>query len=52
MDVGVQTAIVIGGGNIFRGVEGYPLEDWFSGTLTVVKELRLGTPTSTRLFIS
>ena len=30
-----------GMGRVRGFVEGYPLEDWFSGTLTVVKELNL-----------
>jgi len=43
-DSGVVVAEADGMGRVRGFVEGYPLEDWFSGTLTVVKELRLGTP--------
>ncbi|MFN4319700.1 MAG: Hsp33 family molecular chaperone HslO [Aquificaceae bacterium] len=43
-DGGVVVAEADGMGRVRGFMEGYPLEDWYSGTITVVKELRLGTP--------
>ncbi len=43
-DGGVVVAEADGMGSVRGFMEGYPLEDWYSGTITVVKELRLGTP--------
>ncbi|MFN3946572.1 MAG: Hsp33 family molecular chaperone HslO [Aquificaceae bacterium] len=41
---GVAVAEADGMGRVRGFIEGYPLEDWSSGVITVVKELRLGTP--------
>lgn len=43
-DCGVVVAEADGKGRVRGFVEGTPQECWESGTLTVVKELRLGTP--------
>ncbi|MFN7065175.1 MAG: Hsp33 family molecular chaperone HslO [Aquificaceae bacterium] len=40
----VVVAEADGKGRVRGFLEGYPIQDWSSGVITVVKELRLGTP--------